>query len=54
MLKGGLSRGAATNNYYHLWPNKNGYREIPYQINSGNVRIVVNNLVLLVEPMDEH
>lgn len=43
MLKGGVSRGAATNNYYHLWPFKNGYREIPYEINSGSVKIVVNN-----------
>ena len=36
MMAGGQSRGAATNVIQHLWPDfdGDGYREIPYEINS--------------------
>lgn len=46
MLNGGLSRGAATNHYYHLWPLNNGYREIPYEINSGTLTMSAYEIFL--------
>ena len=37
MMAGGNSRGAATNIKKHLWTFVNGYRQIPYVIDSGTV-----------------
>ncbi len=39
MMAGGQSRGAATSIKEHLWPfGANGYRQIPFVIDSGTVQ----------------